>query len=59
MQRNAFGRLPLQQPHNNILNDNRIKEVFKNFLYLNSDYINKIWLQKEPDYMFVVNSSRE
>lgn len=32
IQRNLFGRLPLEQPHNDIMNDKKIKLVFESFV---------------------------
>ena len=50
-------------PHNCILNDKRIKEVFKEYVSENAKEINakkvKITLDKEADYMFVVNWKRK
>ena len=59
MQRNKFGRLPLEQPHNEILNDLKIKNVFEEFLVTNTQYNDCFHLRKEPDYMFVVNRNRQ
>lgn len=62
-ERNAFGKLPLEMPHNDILNDPRIKEVFKNYMAANEkELLEKkvnITLNKEPDYMFVVKWDRK
>ena len=45
-------------PHNDILNDKKIKEVFNEYVIANSDELKSkkihIQLDKEPDYMFVV-----
>ena len=58
-QRNYLGRLPLEMPHNDILNDNKIKKAFEEYLEKNPHLKSKINLNKEPDYMFVVNLSRK
>ena len=59
-QRNKIGCLPLEQPHNYILNDLRIKNVFREYLNSKNDaekaeLESVIVLRKEPDYMFVVD----
>lgn len=58
-QRNAFGKLPLEMPHNDILNDERIFDIFKEYLDANPQFKEQIVLTKEPDYMFVVNRKRK
>ena len=61
-QRNIIGKLPLEMPHNDILNDIVINDVFREYLENNRDGkgdFSQIRLQKEPDYMFVVNLERE
>ena len=45
-------------PHNDILNDRRIKAVFDDFLQEHPQMREKIVTEKEPDYMFVVNLKR-
>ena len=42
-------------PHNDILNDKEIKQVFQAYLEDNPKFKSSIVLNKEPDYMFVVN----
>ena len=50
-------------PHNDILNDKRIKEVFREYVKSNEDELElknvHIQLEKEPDYMFVVKWDRK
>lgn len=50
-------------PHNDILNDKKIREVFNEYVIANSDELKEkkihIQLDKEPDYMFVVNWERK
>ena len=58
-QRNLFGRLPLEMPHNDILNDKKIKACFEAHLLMHKNLVDKIQLRKEADYMFVVNLSRK
>ena len=57
-QRNVFGQLPLEMPHNDILNDERIKKIFAAHLNQYADLITHIKLEKEPDYVFVVAKDR-
>lgn len=65
-ERNVFGKLPLEMPHNDILNDEKIKAVFATFLNDNSigerednnQLKHYIKLEKEPDYVFVVAKDR-
>ena len=58
-QRNIIGRMPLEMPHNDILNDRQIKSLFSNFVQQHGErYKNIVVLNKEPDYMFVVNKDR-
>lgn len=61
--RNSFGKLPLEMPHNDILNDRRIKEVFREYVIANAEELRRkkvhIQLEKEPDYMFVVKWDRK
>ena len=54
-----FGKRPLEMPHNDICNDPLIKEVFEDFISENPFYFNKISINKEPDYIFVVDRSRK
>lgn len=54
--RNNLGDLPLEMPHNDILNDDDIKQVIERY---HEEYDEYIVLKKEPDYMFVVNLERE
>ena len=46
-------------PHNDILNDPEINKVFKDYIEANasseSEVLRMIPLEKEPDYVFVVN----
>ncbi len=58
-QRNYLGRLPLEMPHNDILNDLNIKKVFEEYLEKKPNLKSKVNLNPEPDYMFVVNLSRK
>ena len=58
-QRNKLGNLPLEMPHNDILNDLEIKMVFQTYLEQNPQFKSTIILKKEPDYMFVVNQQRK
>ena len=58
-QRNYLGKLPLEMPHNDILNDLRIRKVFEEYFEKNPHLKGKINLNPEPDYMFVVNLSRK
>ena len=58
-QRNYLGKLPLEMPHNDILNDLRIRKVFEEYFEKNPHLKSKINLNPEPDYMFVVNLSRK
>ena len=46
-------------PHNDICNDPSIKKVFDDFIYENGWYLNKIIINKEPDYIFEVDRSRK
>ena len=61
-QRNSFGKLPHEMPHNDILNDPAIKNVFENYIKEHQEEFlaNKVTipLNKEPDYIFIVNRSR-
>ena len=45
-------------PHNDICNDPDIKEVFEDFINEHPSYLKEITINKEPDYMFVVDRSR-
>ena len=49
-------------PHNDILNDPAIKNVFENYIKEHQEEFlaNKVTipLNKEPDYIFIVNRSR-
>ena len=58
-QRNMMGKLPIEMPHNDILNDLEIKKVFEQYIERNPQCADVIKLNKEPDYMFVVNRSRK
>ena len=58
LQRNHFGKRPLEMPHNDICNDPNIKKVFEEFISENAFYFNKIIINKEPDYIFIVDRSR-
>ena len=57
--RNYLGKLPLEMPHNDILNDLGIKQVFAEYLEQRPDLKDSVRLEKEPDYMFVVNLKRK
>jgi len=57
--RNLFGRLPLEMPHNDIMNDLKVRKVFDRHLRTNEHLKKLIRINKEPDYMFVVNKERE
>lgn len=50
-------------PHNDILNDPEINKVFKDYIEANasseSEVLRMIPLEKEPDYVFVVNPKRK
>ena len=50
-------------PHNDILNDKRIKEVFREYVIANAEELRRkkvhIQLEKEPDYIFVVKWDRK
>ena len=48
-------------PHNDILNDKEINKVFKEYIEASapSEVLQRIPLEKEPDYVFVVNPKRK
>lgn len=58
LQRNMFGKRPLEMPHNDICNDPDIHRVFHHFIHENPYYYGKLIINKEPDYIFVVNRER-
>ena len=58
--RNQAGRLPLEIPHNQILSDKKMYKAVKESVP--NDFMAKhdeIVMNKEADYMFVVNDSRK
>ena len=46
-------------PHNDIMNDLKVRKIFERYLSANVHLKKLIRLDKEPDYMFVVNKERE
>ena len=57
-QRNLFGKLPIEQPHNNILSDDDIKNIFTQYVMQNKHMEDKINLNLEADFMFVASTER-
>ena len=46
-------------PHDRLLGKTPILKIFEEFVAENIFYFDKFMLRNEPEYMFVVNSSRE
>ena len=58
-QRNNNGKLPFEMPHNDILNALSIKKVVLEYKERYPDIVDKyIVLEKEPDYIFIVDKER-
>lgn len=58
-QRNNQAKLPFEMPHNDILNAESIKAVVQEYRLRKGAWIeNYVVMDKEPDYIFVVNKER-